>query len=143
MQDAAFDPSTQAVLNTSSCPPGASHLMQVADGEQGVRGGAPRWESVSITEYRAERVVIEAHSDEPGILLLTDAAYPGWQATVDGEPVSICRADLLFRTVPLEPGEHRVVFAFRPLGQRVGGAVSGIGLVVLVIFSSFVFPRAR
>ncbi|MGD8967485.1 MAG: YfhO family protein, partial [Anaerolineae bacterium] len=143
MQDAAFDPSTQAVLNASSCSPGASNLMHAAGVEQGIRGGAPRWESASITEYRAERVVIEAHLDEPGILLLTDAAYPGWRATVDGEPVSICRADLLFRTVTLEPGDHRVVFAFRPLGQWVGGAVSGIGLVVLLIVSRFVFHRAR
>jgi hypothetical protein len=139
MQDAAFDPSAQAVLNASSCSSSASDLMQVAAAEPSVRGGASRLEGASIIEYRPERVVIEAHLDEPGTLLLTDAGYPGWQATVDGEPVSICQADLLFRAVALEPGEHRVVFGFRPLGLWVGGAVGGVGLAVLVVVSRLVF----
>jgi uncharacterized membrane protein YfhO len=78
-------------------------------------------------------VVVEAALDHPGYLVLTDAHYPGWQATVDGERVPICRADLLFRAVALEPGEHRVVFTFQPPVQRLGAAVSAMGLAVLVI----------
>jgi uncharacterized membrane protein YfhO len=99
-------------------------------------------EHASITQYQPERVVIEARLDEPGVLLLTDAWYPGWQAMVDGERAAICRANLLFRAVALEPGMHRVVLDFRPLGQSVGGALSGLGLVILAIVSRFVFRRA-
>jgi hypothetical protein len=142
MRDATFDPSSQAVLNESSCSFSASNLMRVALADQGARADVSPWKSASITQYQPERVVIEAHLDEPGALVVTDAWYPGWRATVDGEPVSTCQADLLFRAVALEPGQHRVVFAFRPLGQWIGCAVSGIGLIALVIVSRFVSRRA-
>jgi hypothetical protein len=141
MQDATFDPSWQAVVNATDGSCGAPRLMQMASADQGARGDGSRLESASITQYRPERVVVETNLDEPGVLLLTDTWYPGWRATVDGEPASICQADLLFRAVALEPGEHRVVFAFRPLWQRVAGAVSGIGLVVLVVVSSLTLRR--
>jgi hypothetical protein len=142
MQDAAFDPSEQAVLNPSACSPRPSNLMQVAGTQQDVRGGTNRLESTSIIEYRPERVVIEAYLDEPGTLLLTDAGYPGWEATVGGEPVSICQADLLFRAVALGSGEHRVVFTFRPLAPRIGGAVSATAVVFLVVVARLVFGPA-
>jgi hypothetical protein len=141
MQDATFDPSSQVVLSGSTCSWSASGLMQGADADHDVLGGTPRLEGASITQYRPERVVVEALLNEPGVLLLTDAWYPGWRATVDGQPVPICQADLLFRAVALESGEHRVVFSVRPPGQSLGAAVSGIGLVVLVIVSRFVFRR--
>jgi uncharacterized membrane protein YfhO len=82
-------------------------------------------------------VVIHARLDEPGLLLLTDTIYPGWEATVDGEAVPICQADLLFRAVALDPGEHEVVFAFRSIGWLAGAVTSGLGLVVLVVVSAF------
>jgi hypothetical protein len=142
MQDAAFDPSSQAVLSASSGSCSTSDLGQLAGADLGIQMGASPSERASITQYWPERVVIEARLDEPGALLLTDAWYPGWRATVDGERASVCRADLLFRAVALEPGEHRVVLAFRPLGQWAGGAISGLGLIVLVVVSRLVFGRA-
>jgi hypothetical protein len=142
MRDAAFDPSSQAVLNTSHCSEAASDLMQAAGADQGAPGGASWSESASIVQYQPERVVIETHLDRPGALVLTDAWYPGWQATVDGQSVPVCPADLLFRAVMLEPGAHRVVFTFRPLGQWLGMALGVVGLVVLVIVSGYACRRA-
>jgi hypothetical protein len=141
MQDPAFDPSSQVVLDASTCSRDSINWTLGAAVGEGVIGDGPRLESASIAQYRPERVVIEAHLDEPGVLILTDAWYPGWQATVDGEPVPVCEADLLFRAVPLDAGPHRVVFAFRPRGHWVGAVVSGIGLVVLIVASKLAFRR--
>jgi uncharacterized membrane protein YfhO len=77
-------------------------------------------------------VVIEAELDRPGYLVVSDAWYPGWGATVDGDRVGVCRANLLFRAVALEAGQHRVVFAFRPFTQVLGAIVSVIGIILLV-----------
>src|SRR5690606_28166963 len=68
----------------------------------------------SITQYAAERVVVEVQTEAPGYLLLTDAFYPGWQATVNDEPALIYRADVMFRAVAVPAGESTVVFTYAP-----------------------------
>jgi len=68
---------------------------------------------------------------QAGYLVLTDTFYPGWQATVDGEPAEILPADHAFRAVSLEAGEHTIRFEYRPLSFRVGAWVSlGAGLLL-------------
>jgi uncharacterized membrane protein YfhO len=57
---------------------------------------------------------------------------------VDGERVGVCRADLFFRAVALEPGRHRVVFVFRPLSQVLGAIVSAIGMALLAFIPGLV-----
>jgi uncharacterized membrane protein YfhO len=82
--------------------------------------------------YAPERVEVVVELSAPGYLLLTDADYPGWRAWVDGQEVPVQTADLLFRAVPVEAGTHRVVFAFRPTGLRVGAVVTLLGMVGLM-----------
>ena len=67
----------------------------------------------------------------PGYLVFSDAMYPGWRARVDGQEVEIWTADILFRAVQLEAGDHLVEFTFEPRSLRVGGVISLSGLVAL------------
>ncbi|MCO5193580.1 MAG: YfhO family protein [Anaerolineae bacterium] len=77
--------------------------------------------AVDIVDYAAERVVISAESSSGGILVLTDAYYPGWRATIDGEPTPIIKANGLFRAVILPPGMHEIVFTIQlhPSGRII------------------------
>jgi hypothetical protein len=135
MQNPAFDPASEVVLE----PDGHSCSRRRVEQRTTSNSTVEPLESASmeamIVEYRPERVVVEADLDEPGYLVLADAWYPGWQTTVDGDRVPVCRADLLFRAVDLEAGKHRVVFAFRPDSQAVGAIVSVIGLALLAFVS--------
>jgi uncharacterized membrane protein YfhO len=115
--------------------PGSSSIPSLArlvegDVAQGLVGAR-------VVSYAPERVVVEVEADRPGNVVLTDAFYPGWQATVDGSEVPILRAEPYFRAVPVEAGRHRVEFAYRPLSLRLGSALSGlsmlVGLVVLAL----------
>lgn len=65
--------------------------------------------------------------------MLSDTWYPGWQATVDGEPADILRANYAFRAVRLDAGEHTVEMIYRPTLVLVGGAVSLVALALLVV----------
>jgi len=89
MNDAAFDPTQIVALS----------------GTQIGQAGAPSVSyTANILSYEPERVVVETSGASAGWLVLTDAWYPGWRATVDGAPVEIARADVLFRAVPLPAG---------------------------------------
>jgi len=85
----------------------------------------------SITEDQPERVAAEVSSSKAGLLVLTDLAYPGWTAAVDGSPAELLRADGYFRAVALPAGAHRVVFRFRPTSFYAGAAVSLMALLLL------------
>jgi hypothetical protein len=79
------------------------------------------------------RVTIHAALDAPGYLVLADAWYPGWQAMVDGEPVELLRANYAFRAVWLEAGEHSAEMVYRPASVLVGGVVSLVAVICIVI----------
>ncbi|MCA1666750.1 MAG: hypothetical protein LC793_04990 [Thermomicrobia bacterium] len=118
-----FDP-TQVVylqggVSPTTADPGASPAMVTADSTDGV--------TVRVTTTSA------------GYLLLADAFFPGWQATVDGHDARVLQADLAFRAVYLPGGgDHTILFRFRPIWWTAGWAIaaltalSTIALLVLV-----------
>jgi hypothetical protein len=67
-----------------------------------------------LERYEAERITIRASARSRSVLVLTDAWYPGWEATVDGRPAPVLLVDHALRGVPLGPGTHRVELAYRP-----------------------------
>ena len=68
-----------------------------------------------IVRYENGRIVIAAESPRGGVLVLNDVYHPWWRATIDGTPVTIMRANGLFRAVALPSGKHEVQFEFSPL----------------------------
>jgi uncharacterized membrane protein YfhO len=79
------------------------------------------------------RVTIRAILSEPGYLVLTDTWYPGWQASVDGTPVPLLRANHAFRAVWLQAGEHVVEMRYRPASVRWGSAITLAALICLIL----------
>ncbi len=98
----------------------------------------------SLVSYSAEQVVARTRSDRPGLLVLKEAYYPGWEATVNGEAVVIYAANVLFRGVPVPAGENEVVFTYRPQSWRTGlRASAGGGLLWLLLAVGTIWARAR
>jgi len=83
------------------------------------------WESCS--EYR---VVVTTPS--PGIFVLRDAWYPGWEVTVNGQKSELLRADLVYKAVGIGAGRNEVVFRYKPRYLGMGWLISGISLLVLM-----------
>jgi hypothetical protein len=59
-------------------------------------------------------VTLTVEAPAAGLLVVNEAWFPGWRATVDGAPAPVVRADHLVQAVPLAAGRHQVVLRFRP-----------------------------
>lgn len=77
-----------------------------------------------------QRLELDLDAPTAGRLVLADTWYPGWRATVDGNPVAIDRVHGVFRSVRLPPGKHRIAFVFDPLSFRIGLAGTLAGIVI-------------
>ncbi len=69
--------------------------------------------------------------------------YPGWTATVDGEPREIQRVNFLFRAVRLEAGRHRVTFSYEPASFELGAAITSSGLLAVAVTGGLGWYRQR
>ncbi|MBK7840330.1 MAG: YfhO family protein [Candidatus Obscuribacter sp.] len=70
---------------------------------------------------------------QPAYLVISDQYYPGWTATVDGAETHLLRANLCFRAIKLDKGEHDVAMEYKPESLRLAYGVSGVGLVLLLL----------
>ena len=89
---------------------------------------------LAIIKYEPQTVEISVSTDGDGYLFLSDADYPGWVATIDGEKMPILRANYAFRAVAVSAGEHIIRFAFKPLSWKIGLIVSALTLLLLFLF---------
>ena len=81
-----------------------------------------------------ERVVeVEAQLAAPGLVVLADAYYPGWEAAVDGAAAPIVATNHLFRGVHVPAGRHRIRFRYAPATLPIGALASLGALTAIVI----------
>lgn len=109
-------------LNDSTASAGVARVMSVT--------------SASIT--------VEVNAEAEGVLVVSEAYYPGWKASVDGQSAEVFPAYHAFRAVLVPEGEHVVVFTYEPLSFRLGLWVSIITLASSAgVALYYVLPRRR
>jgi uncharacterized membrane protein YfhO len=92
-------------------------------------------------DYSPTRISVSVRAGAPAFLLLTDAYYPGWTATVNGEPVDVRRADVMFRAVPVPAGESIVIFEYRPAWLPAVLIAGGMIWLLAVLWAAARFRR--
>ncbi|MBV9078467.1 MAG: YfhO family protein [Methylobacteriaceae bacterium] len=110
-----FDRRHAVLVDTEANQDGAQTPRDDA-GEDGAT--TPVRATVAIRDYRRNAVSLDVDTDRSGVVVLHDIYYPGWEARVDGKPVTILKANLLFRGVEVGAGHHRIEFRFRPLSAE-------------------------
>jgi hypothetical protein len=128
LRDPSFDRAGTAILSEGSGVRGQGSGVRC----QGLGVSAPSEDSVTITSYKAEDVRISTRSNQAGLLILSDLAFPGWEASVDGQPWQIITADHALRAVYVPAGEHAVRFMYAPASFRLGAILTGVGLVAML-----------
>lgn len=93
--------------------------------------------TVTVASRQAGTVKLDVHAIRPAEIVVLQSYAPGWSATVDGRPAGVVPADVLFQAVRVPAGRHRVTLTYRPASVSVGLGLSGIGLLLMILF--FVF----
>jgi len=107
----------------------------------GPRRSAGQAGTVLDERRRTNSMVLDVHSQRPGLLNISQAWFPGWEATIDGRSAPVVRADGLVTGVPVPSGRHAVALRYRAPGLRAGVALSLLAAVALLVWG--VIARAR
>jgi hypothetical protein len=75
--------------------------------------------SFKITKDGLNEQDFEIQIQKSGLVVFSEANYPGWRAWVDGQTTPIVTANHLFRGLNIPAGHHQVLFRFEPLIIRV------------------------
>ncbi len=95
---------------------------------------------VKLLQWKDEEVHLQVMAQRPGYLVMTQAAYPGWTAWVDGRKTSILKAYGFLTALPIGPGAHEVRFVYREPWLVAGLIVSPLWLSGLLFWT---FRRKR
>ena len=117
LASADFDPARQVLLPTR---PEGMDQANACDG------------AVTWHQDVPEKLSLTVETKAPCILVLSELAYPGWRATLDGRPVPILRADGIFRAVLVDSGVHEVTMIFRPVTVYLGAVVSFVTILLVL-----------
>ncbi|MBV9578375.1 MAG: YfhO family protein, partial [Chloroflexi bacterium] len=116
-----FQPDQQVILADDT----TTQSTELA-GQRGGHGTA------QIVSYAPDAVQVHTSADGDAWLVLSDTYYPGWTATVDGQPAAVLRGDVLFRVVPIPAGDHDVELRFEPTSVRIGLGISLASLLCVL-----------
>ncbi|HOF40589.1 MAG TPA: YfhO family protein [Candidatus Hydrogenedentes bacterium] len=127
MADPGFDPARTALLEA----PLATPLPGTGQG------------TATVASHGFTEVVVETEADDAALLILADAYYPGWTATVNGTPAAIVPVYSVFRGVAVPEGRAEVRFTYFPATFRVGLACSVLSLAAGSIAGLLSLRRIR
>ena len=90
---------------------------------------------VTIKTYEPNQLTYEVNSGKGGVVVFSEVYYPGWTATIDGEPAELGRVDYILRALNVKPGKHEVVLSFFPKSVDVTETIaySAYGILLLVL----------
>ena len=89
---------------------------------------------VDITAYQFNSVNLEVETPAAGLLVMSDAYYPGWQAQLDGQLVPIYKTNAVMRGVFVPTGVHHIRFQFDPPILHVAEVLAALSILLAVAF---------
>lgn len=141
-KDSSAFPRVWTVHSVASAPDQAAVDRQFAGGIEMLRrqafvsDAAPTLESCEAPDSTAvealdtQSVLIRATMGCTGMLVLSDAFFPGWRVTVDGKDAHLYRAYDALRAVVVPAGSHLISMAYRPASFYIGLTLTILGFLL-------------
>lgn len=90
-------------------------------------------DKVVQTELTSTTVKYDVESKNGGLVVFSEIYYPGWKATIDGEPAEIGRANYVLRAMTVPAGKHKIEMVYDPQSLHTTEAVATTAFILLVL----------
>ena len=89
--------------------------------------------TVDIKSYEPNQLTYEVNSGMGGVVVFSEVYYPGWTATIDGEPAELGRVNYILRALNVKPGKHEVVLSFFPKSVDTTETIAYTAYAILIL----------
>ncbi|MCH7960571.1 MAG: YfhO family protein [Candidatus Hydrogenedentes bacterium] len=110
----------------SSLPPLVETALHLSSSEE-----ATTWPHILGTKTNISTPVDVSRSGH-GILVMADAYYPGWKATVDENPAEVFPVDGAFRGVFVPQGTRTVTIFYDPASLKIGLGITIVATLLVL-----------
>jgi hypothetical protein len=113
-------------------------ILAAAAGSSPAASGSTPAGQVDVVHRDPNSVTLKAQLTRPAYVVLLDRYEPNWQATLDGQPVPVLRANQIFRAVYAQAGTHEIRYEYHQHGLRLGIIIS---LITAATFLALSFSK--
>jgi hypothetical protein len=115
-----FDPSRTAIMRSN-------YAEQVGDLK-------PSNGTISLKSYDPEELVYDYQSDGSSLAVFSEIWYPeNWIAEIDGEEVSLLRANYLLRAIKVPAGKHTITMRYVDTASGTANTLALISSLIIII----------
>ena len=87
----------------------------------------------TLTSYQPNELHYTLDSREGGVVAFSEIYYPGWTATIDGQPAPLGRVNYILRALRVPKGKHEVILTFHPATLTATNAIAYSALTLLLL----------
>ena len=88
---------------------------------------------VKLVKYEPNNLQYTIDSKKGGVVVFAEIYYPGWTATIDGQPAELGRVNYILRALNVKAGTHTVVLDFHPTSISTTETIAYIAIVILLL----------
>lgn len=91
--------------------------------------------SIKLMSYKPNELIYNYQSTEDNLVVFSEIYYDkGWNVYVDGKKMPYLRANYVLRAMMVASGNHEIVWKFEPKVFFVGGKISLITSLIVILF---------
>ncbi len=88
---------------------------------------------VKLVKYEPNNLQYTIDSKKGGVVVFAEIYYPGWTATIDGQPAELGRVNYILRALNVKADKHTVVLDFHPTSISTTETIAYIAIVILLL----------
>ncbi|OGG26565.1 hypothetical protein A2960_03725 [Candidatus Gottesmanbacteria bacterium RIFCSPLOWO2_01_FULL_39_12b] len=90
---------------------------------------------IDVVKYEINKIILKGNFPCNGFLSSSESYFQGWEAKIDEKNTPVMVSNLSFRALNIPKGNHTITFYYQPTIYFIGGLISLIFFVVLILIT--------